>query len=84
MPQQATTVGLKYNAQNTGMQELTLITLPIYIYLQTPIKNIRSHCRIRRWIPLLKQGHRPTKLDNGNAVNLFCGKAGKFIKTTLT
>ena len=63
------------------MPVLTLITLPIFIYL--PIPDRRTSEAIAGYgdgYPYINEVIDQTKLDNGNAVNIFCGKSWKIYK----
>ena len=83
MPQQATTVGLKYNAPKYWYAGVNFnYFADIYLSPNPDRRTSEAIAGYGDGYPYINEVIDQTKLDNGNAVNIFCGKAGRFIKTT--
>jgi len=81
MPQQAASIGLKYNAPKYWYAGINYNYFAD-IYL-SPNPDRRTQEAITAYgadYPYRNEVIDQTKLDNGNAVNLFCGKSWKFYK----
>ena len=81
MPQQATTIGLKYNAPKYWYVGVNFnYFTDIYLSPNPDRRTSEAIAGYGDGYPYVNEIIDQTKLENGNAVNLFCGKSWKIYK----
>ena len=81
MPQQATSVGLKYNAPKYWYAGINFnYFADIYLSPNPDRRTSEAISGYADGFPYINEIIDQTKLSNGNAVNLFCGKSWKIYK----
>ena len=81
MPQQATSLGLKYNAPKYWYAGINFnYFADIYLSPNPDRRTSEAIAGYGDGYPYINEIIDQTKLENGNAVNLFCGKSWKIYK----
>ena len=81
MPQQATSLGLKYNSPKYWYAGINFnYFTDIYLSPNPDRRTTEALSGYGEGFPYINEIVDQTKLDNGNAVNLFMGKSWKFYK----
>ena len=81
MPQQATSLGLKYNSPKYWYAGINFnYFTDIYLSPNPDRRTTEALSGYAEGYPYINEIVDQTKLDNGNAVNLFLGKSWKFYK----